>query len=525
MKFSSEQIQTLSNELKDILSATDSEHLKVVRSGQMLYRQNLVHFSQHTNDSLVASVSDVTFAKVKFSLSSIHLSQCSCPAQTICRHQLAVFFQIYSQIDSVSNWVDAWKANAAPSSLDKIKHLQTASALLSQKSALPQEPQEWKQFIQKTFQSCFVPKTEDHTLQETWKLYKYQLSIHSPLEREWRQLYDLFTHFYTHYFLNELLKAKPDISQKWRQLVEICLDKLDDSLYKMSVQSSFFAFDDFYSLMKTDASFLLKESLLDKENIRCFRLLWTKLFKKRDDWQQMLELIATLQPTTLTNLAKGLLLLQLKENEIYDLMRQLPENTVPFLTDWMDIAIVQKDDTRLRKLAYLYFQKVKHYLATSCPSTEKDAFSMLVLKKAKQMGVNSKTTEFYQMALEATLPYSSLHYLDFLYEAEDYEKWVAYLIYEKHSLSIVSREKLKQLEKHYPVGLLAIYHREVQRLINQKNRASYVEATSYLKAMKSIYKKLQRKSEWDYFISQLMERYKRQRAFLEEVKRSKCLDG
>ena len=524
MKFSSEQIKTLSNELKDILSAKDTEHLKIVRSGQMLYRQNLVHFNQLTNDYLMASVSDVTFAKVKFSLSSIHLNQCSCPSQAICRHQLAVFFQMYSTIDSVSNWVDSWKA-VAPSSLDKIKHLQTASTLLTQKNTLPQEPKEWKKFIDTTFRSCFSPTTEEHTLQETWKLYKYQLSIHSPVEREWRQLYDLYTHFYTHYFLNELLKKKPVISMKWRQLLEICLDKLDDSLYKISVQSSFFAFDEFYSLMKEDAAFLLEESSLDKENIRCFRLLWTKLFRKRDDWQQMLEFISTLKATTLTDLAKGLLLLQLKEDGVYELMEQLPLSTLPFLTDWLDIAIAQKDDARLKKLAAIYFEKVKQYLTIPCPAKERDAFSMLVLKKAKQMEVNSKANVFYEQALEATLPYSSLYYLDFLYEAEDYEKWVSYFIYANLSLSSVSRERLKQIDKNYPTGVLALYHREVQRLIAQKNRASYVEATNYLKAMKAVYKKLQKKSQWDYFIGQLLERYKRQRAFLEEVKRSKCLDG
>lgn len=525
MNFLEEPIQTLSNELKDTLSATDSEHIKMIRSGQMLYRQNLVQLNQRTSESIMAHVADVNFAKVKLSLISIHQSQCSCPASSICRHIIAVFFQVYAKHASVSEWVDRFKSEPKQIHLDKIKHLQTASTILLEKQVLPQEPSEWKQFIQSTFDSYLDPTLEDHQLQEIWKLYKYQLSIHSPLEMEWKQLYSLYTSFYTYQLFAILFNKHSNLSSKWRQLAEANLDQLDNSLYKLSVSSFYFAFDEFYSFLQEEVDFLLQPSTLERENIRCFRLLWTKTFKRREQWQQMLSNLEAYPNTTVVQLARGLLLLQLRDDTFFDVLDDLPTSTTPAILEWVDIIVLQKEEAKLKQFSTSFFSKIKEYMTTDCPLRERDHFSQLVLKKAKQMDASGKNRSYYEKALLATLPYSSVTYLSFLLEEEKYDQWIAYFIYTNLPLSIVSKEKIRQLEKHSPMGVLALYHREVNQLILKKNRASYVEATTYLKQMKLMYKKLQRVSQWDYYIEQLLKRYKRQRAFLEEVKRSKCLDG
>ena len=61
------------------------------------------------------------------------------------------------------------------------------------------------------------------------------------------------------------------------------------------------------------------------------------------------------------------------------------------------------------------------------------------------------------------------------------------------------------------------------KAIERKNRKSYKEAVRYLKKLRTIYKKLNKKTTWEYYLENLLEDTKRLRAFQEECQRGKLV--
>ena len=86
------------------------------------------------------------------------------------------------------------------------------------------------------------------------------------------------------------------------------------------------------------------------------------------------------------------------------------------------------------------------------------------------------------------------------------------------------RDRVKVIEKEKPEVLLGMLHQSALNEINQKNRSSYKAAVRHLKKLRTLYKKIKRVDDWQYFLDNLMEKTKRLRAFHEECRRSKLIE-
>ena len=89
----------------------------------------------------------------------------------------------------------------------------------------------------------------------------------------------------------------------------------------------------------------------------------------------------------------------------------------------------------------------------------------------------------------------------------------------------IGQNALKDIAAAAPEALIPSYHREISGLVEQKNRSSYKEAVKQLKKLRTLYKKAKKQDVWNRFMEQFSARYKRLRAFQEELKKGKLIDG
>ena len=91
-----EPLQWFSEQLKSMLVPDSEADAQVIQKGLILYRQGGVSQLKLEKDGISAVVQDVIKVNVRLDLNILYLSECSCPAEGLCRHQMAVFFQILS---------------------------------------------------------------------------------------------------------------------------------------------------------------------------------------------------------------------------------------------------------------------------------------------------------------------------------------------------------------------------------------------------------------------------------------------
>ncbi|MFP3416289.1 hypothetical protein SB773_33140, partial [Bacillus sp. SIMBA_074] len=78
-------------------------------------------------------------------------------------------------------------------------------------------------------------------------------------------------------------------------------------------------------------------------------------------------------------------------------------------------------------------------------------------------------------------------------------------------LSDISAAQAKEIEESHPSLLFPLYLREVNRLINERNRPAYKEAIKLLKKVRSTYSKANEDARFERYVDQLSAKYNRLR--------------
>src|SRR4051794_33911022 len=173
--------------MKDSLKSESPEDAQIVQKGLLLYRQGLVSQLKLEHNAISAVVQDITPVKVKLDLSLPYLSECSCPIEGMCRHQMAVFFQILSYDHSVSQWVDDWRTQQQA----KTFTLQKAKDLLATTGHAKPDYQQWTEAFRVSFDSIMTESDKPRPFQmsERFATYTRRLKAGAPFEQEWKSLY------------------------------------------------------------------------------------------------------------------------------------------------------------------------------------------------------------------------------------------------------------------------------------------------------------------------------------------------
>ncbi|MEH7356120.1 SWIM zinc finger family protein [Neobacillus drentensis] len=530
-----------SDEMRELLNPNAVEDAKLIQKGLILYRQGMVQQLHIGDEVITAVVQDVTPVKVRLDLDFMAMSECSCPTEGLCRHQLAVFFSAYSKVGSVSDWVTDWREPIREKKAASGWGMQTAKDLIKANGMLKPDYSRWVHSFEVSFDTLLASKkyTSPYVIPELFGIYKRRIQASAPMEQEWRLLYELVgivVSFRKLAALCERLGHDEDtVRRAYLHLFHNLMDDAEDLAVKIGVQSLPFAFDEFIEKLKDDALELLTcSSGLEYERIYLYRLLWVHFFKKKP-WreEELLKIQTRLKelqdwenPMPLMVAGVHINLLHGNDKTALKLVGQFAAKEIaPYMVYWIDYLSGLKAWRRVGPVIELFLQKVKAYLEDLGGYHSCTTFARNALRSMAPYCAEIDRVDLYERALLALLPYSFGEYEYLLFERGQYDRWGELQAFVGLDFYDLPKDRLKVVEKERPEVLLAMLHQTAQREIDQKNRGSYRLAVRHLKKLRTLYKKLKRVDDWQYFLDTLMDRTKRLRAFHEECRRSKLIEG
>lgn len=540
------QLQALADEIAENLDPHVSEDVKLVQTGMALFRQGAVsHIKADETDLVTANVQDEKPAKVELDLMFSGMSWCSCQEDGLCRHLLATFFTLYAKVDSVAEWIENWREPVRPQEPLPKLNIRRASDLLKANGALKPDYSRWVQAITESFDAIMKAKTYTHPyiVVELFQIHLRRLKAGTPVETTWRLVYELVANVISFIklarFSEEMGHSEDMVERTYIHLYDNLTDEVDDLLTKIDQHTLPFDFEPFIEKFPEDVFGLLTcADGLSSERIDLYQMLWTDFFKKNAWREAELERIETrlTQVQTGKNMlplivAEIHLNLLLGENErAFKRIESLDDDViVPFILYWVKGYTLTKDWQRVGKLIDVLLTKVKGYLAWLIGDQGYQACAQFTIHALKAILHYRHQTEgkaeLYERALNQMLPYSFYDYEHILFNNGHFEKWADLYALIGISYADIPKDRLKIIEKQQPEVLLAMMHQSIQSEIDLKNRQSYRIAVRHLKKLRTLYKKLKRMDDWQFFFDILLEKTKRLRAFHEECKRSRLIDA
>ena len=287
-----ERIELLAEKIKDLLHPHVADDVKLVQKGLMLYRQGLVKQVQIWNAQITAMVQDVTPCHVRLNFSYLASSQCTCPHEGLCRHQMAVFFAAYSRVGSVAEWVAVWREPMKEKDDIASWGLQKAKDLIKANGVLKPDYRRWVESFEVSFDTILNSKkySSPFIIAELFNIYNRRIKASAPVEQEWRLLYEVVGIIVSFKKLAVLTEnsqfAEDAVRRAYLSVFHNLIEDADELVFKIGVQSLPFDFDEFILHLKDDVFELLTASSgLEQERIYLYRLLWTNLFKKKE-WRE-----------------------------------------------------------------------------------------------------------------------------------------------------------------------------------------------------------------------------------------------
>ncbi|WP_075983100.1 hypothetical protein [Bacillus massilinigeriensis] len=534
---SAELLRGAAIQWKELLRPENEEDARLVQKGLLLYRQGLVSKVRLENNQITAIVQDVTPVPVVVDLDFVMQSVCSCPADVFCRHQLATFFHVYANVDSVSNWVEEWRQPLREREAASQWGIQKAKDLLKKAGAVKQDYDQWISTFEESFQTIMQGKRHlnPYIIPELFHVYKRRIRAGAPTEQEWKQLYLLIGSVFSFNRLfqlsRELGHSEEEISRYYRHVFLKLADDMEDCINRLHVQALPFAFDPFLERLREDCSLLLASGPeLEFERLDNYRMLWTTFFRKREWREQELERLIASQKTEKDNfsLIIGIIHQQILlglDDDALSLLAKIHTMAAPYLLLWLQILEIQKEWKRMESYIDQLITIIRDYLEDLHDPYACIDFTRMALGVIANYCEESQDMERFEKMLVQTLPFSARNYEYFLIDQRKYQRWSELITYLGFDISSVSSDTVKTIAKEEPIVLLPLYHQSIQKNIDLKNRSNYREAVKQLKKLRTLYRKMKRLEDWESFLAQLLQSTRRLRAFQEECKRSKLIDA
>ncbi|MGJ7920790.1 SWIM zinc finger family protein [Neobacillus sp. LXY-4] len=532
-EYTAEMLDAAARNLKGLLRSENDEHGKLVQKGLLLFRQGLVHQLRFDGDKVSASVQDVTPVYVKLDLEDLEASTCSCPVEGFCRHQMAVFFQALAQVGSVATWVEDWRQPLKARNSATILGMQTARDLLKSTKKLEANYEDWTATFSGSFESIMYGqgRPNPYVVGDLFNVYWRRVKADSPVELEWRYLYELIAAVQSFLMLaglsEEFGHTDSMVDRYYRNLFHTMIEDVEKAMIRLSVSSMPFAFDGFIEKLKDDARGLLAvNKVVEYEGIHLYRLLWSQMFKKsqwRGEERQRLYVELERCDGDLP-LLLGLVhqhILARNDEQALDSLAGLETKVVPYLLYWMEVLSSQKEWKRVGPFVEQFVSRLHPYLEFLGDYDACVDFTGLAMDLVAPYCDVLDRVDLFERTLVQCLPYSFRVYDTFLYKQGSFEKWIELQAFIGFDLHYMDSERIKEVQKREPAALLPLYHQAIQASIELKNRGGYREAVRMMKKVRTIYKKLDRLEDWERFFELLQIQTKRLRAFQEECIRGK----
>ncbi|MBA4536673.1 SWIM zinc finger family protein [Bacillus aquiflavi] len=538
-----DDLKYCANKWAELLKPDFEKDIKLIQKGLFLFRQEQVYELRLENNFIFASVQDVMPVKVKINLNDPEMSECSCPADYYCRHQLAVFFAAYNQFNSVTNWVEEWRKPLKLKIISTKVGLKKAKDLVKSVGVLKPDYDQWIETFSQSFKTI-VQETKyknPYTIIELFNIYLRQIKASAPPLQEVKNLYELISLVISFNKLSKFIEqahfSEEQINLYFQPIFRNLIELAEAAIQKLNVQYLPFSFDIFIKKLCTDTEKLLvispntdtEASILQYHRTIFFSILWEELFSKKN-WQdrELVRLNKQIEMTKYYPIQHSmyitgyihLLFVAKKDKELFERLKYF-DLPLPYILNWVVSLLKKQQWNRVTPYIEILVNRSGDYLNLLDQEDACKEFSDFVIEQMNIYCTACERIDLFEKTLLHLLPYSFEACEEFYYERKDFDRWIELMIYFRMNVSEISPQQLKTVEKHDPLILLSLYHQSTQSHIDMKNRENYKEAVQQLKKLKSLYSKIGKKEEWTSFLYILKKRTKRLRAFQEECEKEK----
>jgi hypothetical protein len=512
-----------SDYLLEQLDPHQAEDLQKVEDGFSLYREGMVQDLYVEKNFVMSSVFDGKKFDCLFHTHLFSLNTCNCN-QRLCQHMMASFFAMYSETGNAETWINEWKLhhNFEDKAIPK-------TVVSNSKKAETDLYKQWIDLTDHLFEKEILSNKSmpPYLLNLHGLVLLKKLMNHYDAGYEFRKLFQIVVNVR---LLERLLDWFISSRYSYQEIEDMCKQLVEAIQTNIETETNHlpnplpFSYDPICQKLRGNVRELLfLQGAFDHVVLQIYRLLWQNLFHQK---KLRKEELAFAEKTAAKSDTKSSwrvaysfqLLISGQVNDAVAVIESSgPEHSI-YILDYMDYFAKKNDWNSVKRLAPSFVQHVKTYMEQADNPWR---FINYVDSIFEQVSEHTLSFDLQEQVLVEMLPYSRKRLANFYFERKKYKRMLEFI--QVSGFWEPDREQLRLIQKEAPECLLPYYHREVMKAIERKNRKSYKEAVRYLKKLRTIYKKLNKETTWEYYLENLLEDTKRLRAFQEECQRGKLV--
>ena len=505
-------IKQLSDYEAQLLPSSEEDQ-ELVRRAVFSVRNKSVIFDRYIpfSTNLYTTVHDVKSPSVTIEFSDEKVT-CSCPAQGICRHELAVFLSLYQYSNSVQEWASNWRSK---------KNVQLESI------AQDRSPENWRKLIDEVAMPQISPnkRIEGYAIMTVVDVVKTRLNRYTPFEREWIPMYKLFVEIgiFQHITKHFSTFAYHDSNQTYylQYYADKTMERVTTLVNELESQSRLFAIDPFYDeLQKMVFELLETKTLFPAQQVNLYFLFWEKLFTSEARAQIELERLLQAENKLKEQGVKprpimAIFYMMLKQHDALD--KQLQDLTLEEVE--LYLSTIQFANTKqATEVSTIILRAILPMIQSFLHEVVTPMQRQQTAYKIVQLFEKTTLTEQEEMMLYASLGKFGIQpFSNYLIQAKRYEDWAALHHTYPSSISYLETCGLKTVLEEAPHVTLSIYHHFALEELAQKSRMNYKQAVKLWKNMRNAAKKAGRTSFFEEYMAVIRTDNKRLRALQEEL--------
>lgn len=501
---------------------------RIIARGYEYFSQGLVFNIHVFQDALITSdVQGTQVYHVEIHLASFPDSSCTCPYPHYCKHLAATFLQIYSLFANPKLFLQkAQQPRAEIFSASMLypvlkqpgrqyQHPAPSISNLTAKSTI----KEWWLFFQSWTRNLSADMERHRLFSELRHNYERALGVTSSWQRERAHLFTIHAILHHLQKLEEYaqqmkIAATSQTPQDFTRTVARFLEELEGTLFHLDKKNV--PDEDLAQTLRICKEIGSESAVINW--VLIMQIVWwylldspAKIRAEASDLQRKLEntALSMAEIGKLQQLNTHFAVINGQDEQALQVWSQL--ETSALSTFLFYVKVIARKDEWHRLLTW--FDKL-----TELIKKLEDHEYRLVTAIWRHALEKAGRLQEWGMHLKVMLPRSFLEYAAFLYEKRSYQQWID-LQMAKGATYLDIQAETRQIEEANATLLLPFYIREINRLIQTRNRNAYKEAIKLIKKVRTCYIHADQENRWGSFIKQLSGKYKRLRTFQEELRR------
>lgn len=506
------EIDEFMNLIKHSFRPDVQAEAQTIRKAVSIVRKGVVFEYRYSQDgsTLESSLTDGIDHLVKLTFSVMDAT-CTCDQIEWCAHKIAVVFHLYSQFNSLTDWLHEWQQ----------REVEQMALTISERT-----PEAWNRVLYRLTNPLreIDPSENSNVFIHESSLMDQKVIPLSPFEWEWKPLFELFYRLHLveaawPYLYEQLDQVNHFTYKEWQMKMWLTeqIGKLRDQAQSLNKKLRLFETDVFYASLKTHTrEFILQNEGLFEARLEIYSIMWDLLYLDQAAQEKELSFLLENETIDAPFFAAFFYLNRGDEDALAMVAEKAGGEHVDHWLPLADQAAELEESESLVIILDTIFPHIGTYFHSITNSTDKHHFIRKIDGLLEEANFAEERREELFMIYGET---GVSTFGDFLIERERFNEWAALM----HRFNVpydgIDPDTLKFVLANDPASVMPLLHTYAMRFIQEKNRHSYRRAVRLFKNMKAGAKKSGKVDFWNKYIDTVRDQFRRLRALSEEMEK------